>query len=320
MRFEVIGSGAMGLLFATRLSSAGYNVHLWTSSTEKTELLRQQGVTAYRTTGEAETVLNITSSEMLTDWNSSEANHYKKEKMPCYVVLAVKQAHISDELLTKLTQRLTEDRYDALIALQNGYGHIEKLSQHIRIPLITAVTSEASKTVDRRSIVHTGRGETWIGDELGRDNGCLHQKNIEKSLQKAGFTVFMSKNIKEQVYRKLISNAVINPLTALFNVANGELPQSKQRRKLMEAVFLESKHILMVEEPELANCNFDDIVQLCIATATNTSSMRADLLRGAETEVAYINGAISAIAARHQLPASLNESIVHMIEALHPDH
>ena len=87
----------------------------------------------------------------------------------------------------------------------------------------------------------------------------------------------------------------------------------------MEQLFIESKQILMAEEPKLANATFEDILQLCHATANNTSSMRADVLSGAVTEIAYINGAITALANKHQRNAPLNQSMVHMIEALHPD-
>lgn len=327
MQFEIIGTGAIGLLFAARLKAAGFRVRLWTRTVEKAKRIMESGITYYSPTGEKQIICGIPCSILTDNFShatmSSESEtslHTQRiaEDKQTYLLLTVKQTHINESLLTKLRSLTSQSHYDAVVALQNGYGHIEKLSQYISLPLLTAVTREASKRLDDSSLAHTGQGVTWIGDELERDRDATHQKNIESAMQKAGFGVFMSKNIREHVFRKLISNAVINPLTALFNVKNGDLPENRQWLTLMEALFNESKMILMIEEPALAKSSFNEIVELCHATASNTSSMRADLLNGVETEVLYINGAISAIAKQHQLSAKLNESIVHMIEALHP--
>src|SRR5690606_5525408 len=97
------------------------------------------------------------------------------------------------------------------------------------------------------------------------------------ALEKAGFAAFVSKNIKEQVLLQFLRNAVINPLTALFDVPNGQLPLSQQRLALMEKLFIETKNILSTEEPSVARCTFDEVLALCHATAPNTSSMRADV-------------------------------------------
>jgi len=330
MQFEIIGTGAIGLLFAAKLKVAGYAVRLWATSTERSILFCERGITYYSPAGEVQSVTGLTSLALsqhvenelaITDSSPYiQAREGVEDSSLKYILLAVKQSHLDEALLLDISKLVTSrSSYSAVIAIQNGCGHIDRLAQHINIPIITAVTSEASKRIETAAISHTGQGETWIGDELGRDNGSVQQKNIENALQKAGFKVFMSKNIKERVYRKLISNAVVNPLTALFDVTNGDLPNTKSRLKLMESLFLESKRILMAEEPALASSSFNDILSLCRATASNTSSMRADLLAGVKTEIAYINGAIVAIAARHQMSAPLNESIVHMIEALHPD-
>lgn len=316
MRIEIIGTGSIGLLFAVKLQLAGYDVRLWTRSAEQAQLLERQGVTFHSLQGAVQHGIKLRSCAIST----LAAEIVDEERhSPCYAILAVKQSHLQEELLQQLAQLASIRSYNAIVALQNGCGHIEKLAAYMKLPILTAVTSEAAKRLERSVIAHTGQGETWIGDELARDIGAVHQKNIEKMLEKAGFTAFMSKIIKEQVYRKLIRNAVINPLTALFDVTNGELPQLPLRRKLMEQLFNETKQILLAEEPNMMTSSFDDILQLCEATASNTSSMRADLLAGAATEVTYINGAVAHIAARYRIPAPLNESIVHMIEALHPE-
>lgn len=317
MKFDIVGTGSIGLLFAVKLLLANYDVQLWSRTEEQAKLLEEQGIVFQSLGGGSKSLLKLTCKAIGSE--AAEKDELREAADSRYMMLAVKQHHLNEHLLHELDKLARSGRYEAVIAMQNGVGHIAKLGSFLQMPVLTAVTSEAAKRLDQAIIAHAGQGKTWIGDELGRDRDNKHQKNIEEALQKAGFTAFMSKNIKEQVYYKLIGNAVINPLTALFNVSNGELPQSTTRRRLMEKLFAETKQVLLIEEPTIAAYRFEHILQLCSATADNTSSMRADILRGAETEVAYINGAVSAIAARHKLQAPLNESLVHMIEALHPD-
>jgi 2-dehydropantoate 2-reductase len=52
------------------------------------------------------------------------------------------------------------------------------------------------------------------------------------------------------------------------------------------------------------------------ATATNRSSMLQDLLRGAPTEIAAINGAIVREGALLDLPTPINTTLSRLIEAI----
>lgn len=317
MRFEVIGTGSIGLLLAARLLQAQFSVQLWTRTKETAAFINEQGITLHELGSKQAAKLYCACN---TIGQSSSVEHSASMKdEETYAIVAVKQTHINETFIEQLQQLAALRGYQAVIAIQNGVGHIESLAKALECPVITAVTSEGAKRIEKNEVAHTGSGQTTLGEELGRDIGQIFQKKLENALQMAGFSAFVSKNIKEQVYRKLIINSIINPLTALFNVANGDLPKSEQRLMLMKQLFAETKDILLVEEKTLESCQFDEVLQVCQATASNTSSMRADVLSGEMTEIACINGAVARIAARCNKQAPLNESMVHIIEALHPE-
>jgi len=315
MRFEVIGTGSIGLLLAARLQQAHFSVQLWTRTNETAALINEQGITLYELDGGHESKLFLPCST-IGQYSSVEQSVSTEET---YAIVAVKQTHINETFIEQVNKLSALRGYQAIIAIQNGVGHIDSLAKALECPIITAVTSEGAKRAKKNEVIHTGKGNTALGEELGRDKGQIFQKKLMNALQLAGFSAFVSKNIKEQVYRKLIINSVINPLTALFDIANGELPQSELRLMLMKQLFEETKSILLAEERTLQSCQLDEVIQVCHATAGNTSSMRSDVLRKEMTEIACINGAVVRIAARSNKKAPLNESIVHIIEALHPE-
>lgn len=315
MRFEVIGTGSIGLLLAARLLQAQYSVQLWSRTNEAAALINETGIAYQELGSEKATRLYCTCNTI----GHSDASDHDISIDETYAILAVKQSHMSEALVRQLQELVALKGYQAVVAMQNGVGHIELLAEALECPIITAVTSEGAKRIGKNEVVHTGSGKTALGEELGRDPGRIFQKKLENALQMAGFAAFVSKNIKEQVYRKLIINSVINPLTALFNVSNGDLPQSEQRLMLMKQLFTETKVILLEEDQTLDSCQFDEVLQVCRSTASNTSSMRADVLSRNMTEIACINGAVVRIAAHNNKKAPLNESMVHIIEALHPE-
>lgn len=100
---------------------------------------------------------------------------------------------------------------------------------------------------------------------------------------------------------KLVANAVINPLTAIFRVPNGELLDpllSPLRQALVEeasAAILAHLSTLGTLDAETAErfsvTRLGEMVErVCVATKGNRSSMLQDVEAGRGTEVGYING------------------------------
>src|SRR5690606_69523 len=87
---------------------------------------------------------------------------------------------------------------------------------------------------------------------------------------------------------KLVANAVINPLTAIFQVTNGTLLTNDYLFKLMRNLFHETVRVLELEEQKL----WDYVVTICKQTAKNQSSMLRDIQAKRRTEIDAISGYI----------------------------
>lgn len=130
--------------------------------------------------------------------------------------------------------------------------------------------------------------------------------------------------LREQLL-KLAANCVLNPLTALLDVRNGDIKDSRDLGPLHCRLL---KEISMVYEklPELQSfprdlAHFpvqlleDALLETINKTAQNSSSMREDIRKGRETEIEYINGWIVRRGRDLGIDCVVNESMTQLVLA-----
>ena len=92
-------------------------------------------------------------------------------------------------------------------------------------------------------------------------------------------------DVLPSLLEKTAINAVINPLTAIHKISNGEL-LSKAMEGLRIGVTSEVQSLLNAAgEHNIASRLPSRVEQICRLTSTNQSSMRVDLERGRKTEI-----------------------------------
>lgn len=314
MRVCMIGAGSLGLLFAGKCSRTQGEIQLVTHSYKQSELLSHHGLQLLE--GNQRHISHL--KYVSFDENDTGKQKRKVDLNIDWVFLFVKQQHINQALIQYLQD--WTDRGIPILCFQNGIGHIEKLSQYIPENLIfTAVTTEAAFKESPYQVKHTGEGETWIGHEdpnysLSR----IQENNLVNYLKNAGITVNSSKNIKSIVWKKLLINAVINPLTAILKVRNGELIASPHWKQLMRTLYEEGRNVAISLRIDLSDQLWEELVKVCEATAMNTSSMLRDTLEDKATEVDWINGAIIRIAEQRQLTVPTHQAIYRIIKGIEP--
>lgn len=132
-------------------------------------------------------------------------------------------------------------------------------------------------------------------------------EKLAELLRAAGFDARVDPQIAQARMRKLIVNACINPLTALYRIPNGRVCEPPHVEHL-RALAVEAVLVLSVEELEMSD---DEAVELVMgvarATARNRSSMLQDVEAGRPTEMEFITGAILGMAAFHGLSVPTHE-------------
>ncbi|WP_027088335.1 ketopantoate reductase family protein [Cohnella panacarvi] len=291
----IVGGGSLGLLLAGKLAAAGSEVTVVTRSSEQARKLSEDGITIEDVATGAP---NVTAKVRAASWEGAPV-------ADGLTILTVKQTALTPEFVVRLAAIVPSGGEVALF--QNGIGHAEKL--RAALPdrkIMLAVTTEGAKRDGPTTVRHTGRGDTRIGE-----SGLL-----ERSLVQAGFSVILSNKLESDVMRKLLVNAVINPLTALLRIRNGQLPTSRERLELMRSLFDETFEIVQARGfAEERETMWQAVLAVCENTKHNESSMLQDVAAGRETEIEAINGSVCRLAAEQGRKVPWNEAVTALVKA-----
>ncbi|KAK4135802.1 2-dehydropantoate 2-reductase [Trichocladium antarcticum] len=244
-----------------------------------------------------------------------------------YLIVATK-AYMTTSALQLVKHRL--DANSSILFLQNGLGPMDEASAEIfpdpasRPAYWAGICSAGVYSTAPFTIVHAGRGPLMVGRITGKErppaspqNGMIHLLSQIGVLET---TVLTSSEISESQLQKLVVNAVINPLTAVFRCQNGELLHSPTKLALMKLLVNETgpivRALLQTPSDSFSDQSLVDLV-LAVAqkTGANTSSMLQDVQADRRTEIDYINGYLVAQGTRLGLPATCNTAMVRLVKA-----
>jgi 2-dehydropantoate 2-reductase len=297
----LIGAGSLGLLFAGRLASVSANVAVLAHRSAQAELLHKEGVTVEDEFGSHPSVLTPEGLIGPPDW----------------ILLMVKQKDITAALMQSLRDKSGE--HTQVLCFQNGIGHVERLSTAVPLSRIwLAVTTEAAKKQSDTRVLHTGRGLTSIGPAQPEPEKAAQesQKKLVAALRHAGFACNLSNNMDRIIWNKLLINSVINPLTALLRVCNGQLLSTSYALALMRSLYAEGVTVAEALGIQVADDLWDQLLDVCAKTADNRSSMLQDVEAGRQTEVDWINGSLVQLAAQRGMALPVQQALYQMIKAL----
>ncbi|MFC7681540.1 ketopantoate reductase family protein [Paenibacillus sp. GCM10028914] len=319
MNIHIVGAGSLGLLYGGRLAASASNVTFWCRSEEQAEQLRSKGITIKYKEEVTHIPHDLFQAEPISRFHDMGGPGEDD-----YIFLMVKQTGIERAVEDLLIPYSSEQR--RLICFQNGTGHMEQIQSLLPNWLLyAAVTTEGAKRSGATEVIHAGDGSTWIGQvgkvrfKAAKDNSQREdaEKELALTLKTAGFEVFLSKELDGMIYRKLLMNAVINPLTALWRIPNGELLVSEDRVSLMRELYEEGIKVYTACDIPWEKDLWEQIVQVCRSTSGNTSSMLKDVQEGRKTEVSSINGSIVRMGERMGVPTPVHRLIWRLIEGIH---
>ena len=137
---------------------------------------------------------------------------------------------------------------------------------------------------------------------------------IADVLNAAGLDCRISGNIATDVWRKLVFNCVVNPITAITGREVGQIvdPVLNRLKELVidECVAVAAAEGIWLEQNLMAEIN------AAYAGSRNIVSMQQDLLRGRTTEIDYLNGAVVALGAKNGLPCPVNDGLTRIIKGM----
>lgn len=198
--------------------------------------------------------------------------------------------------------------------LQNGLGNHEILVEALGEERVgQGVTALGGTLLGPGRVRHAGMGPTVLAAAPDRQRA----EALATLLARAGLPASVSNDVEALVWGKLVVNAGINALSALLRVPNGTLAETPAACELLTVAVREAAAVAVARGVTLPYPDpVAHVLAVARATAANRSSTLQDVLRGAPTEIAAINGAVAREGARLGVPTPTNALLASLIAAL----
>jgi len=222
------------------------------------------------------------------------------------LIFLTTKAYDSEKAIREVRRLLRKDT--VILVLQNGLGNEEVVRR------VVGGEAEVLRGVTRMSAEFFKPGEVryWKGETAIAHDAAAEK--VAQTLSASMLKTSLSKNIKHQVWSKVVVNSVVNPLTAIFRVRNREIgtqPLASVRHHIVRECIQVGK-----AEGIAFPRGLEQRIDREILAYTNFSSMCQDILKRKKTEIDFLNGRIVELGRKHGVPAPVNETLVNLIKFL----
>jgi 2-dehydropantoate 2-reductase len=298
MRIVVLGTGALGSLFAARLARAGQR-HVTFAGTWREAL-------------DAVAARGLLVEENGRAWSVPLATAHRNDSLgPADVVLVLVKSARTAAVARDASVALAAD--GLAVTLQNGLGNREVLAAAAGADRVALGVVTLGATLLGPGHVRAVPGDVVLGAEPPTR---ARLERLAALLARAGFPATVEATIDRVVWRKLAVNCAINPLTALRHVPNGGLLAQPETVETMCRAAREVGSVAAALGIDLGLDPADLAQQVARTTATNRSSMFQDVERAIPTEIEALCGAVVREGERLGVPTPVNARLWREVRAL----
>lgn len=299
VKIIVVGSGAMGSLYAGLFAEAGYSVaavDVWAEhiSTIVKSGLRLEGASGDRV------VKGIRAVQTVEEAGPGDL-----------YVIATKADGVGDAA-AGIARVMTSN--SLVLTIQNGLGADERIAEHMPTDNVLLGVAEGFGASIKAAghIHHNAMRLIRIGELNGGETARL--KWVETVWKRAGISTQAFADIHQLVWEKFICNVMCSAPCTAFECNIGELFADPERRKVALGCMLEAYHVGLAKG---INFSFDDAVAYGTKFAAlmphANPSMRLDHFAGKKSEIDAINGMVPVLGATMGIATPYNDTLVALV-------
>ncbi len=290
MKILVLGAGAIGSFYGTKLSKLN-DVALVARQKHAGEI-NKNGLKVIGLEDNTYTVKAITKIEKIED-NT--------------LILLTTKVYDSEKAISDIKDLIKKDTI--ILCLQNGLYSEDIVKKIVKDKclVLRGITNYGVVFFEPGIIENNNDGATSI-------EKSDVSKDLADNFDKCELNCHVSENINQEVWKKLILNCVLNPITTILRIKNGEMV-NENLNPLKKLVIDEC---LKVAEKE--NVKFDiDFVKMInkrVKGSKNISSMQQDIIKGKKTEIDYLNGAVVELGKKYGIKCPVNEGLIMIVRGM----
>ena len=289
MDIIILGAGAIGSLYGAKLSKLN-NVIL-IARKEHADKINSYGL---KITGLEEGIFKIKADTKIN-----------KIKGNTLIILATK-VYSNEKSIKDIKNKLRKDTI--ILCLQNGL-YSENIAKKIagkKCPVLRGITNFGATFLEPGVAGYKGYGYTAI-------EKSSKSEDIAFNFSKCGLNAYVSKDIKHDMWKKVIFNCILNPVTAILKIKNGGITNEK----LDPLKRLIADECAKVAGKDGVKFNFDfvEAINKEFKGSQNISSMQQDLIKGKKTEIDCLNGAVAKLGEKYGIGCPVNEALNAIIKS-----
>jgi 2-dehydropantoate 2-reductase len=295
VKITVVGTGAMGSVYAALLGKAGHEVWAIDTWPEHIDAIAASG-------------LSVSGASGTYVVDNLHLGRAPRDAGPSDVWIIATKASAVDEVAAAIAPLLEPD--SIVMAFQNGLGAGERVAQQIAPDHILIGIAEGfgSSNPEPGHVHHEGMRMIRIGEMHG---GMTERvQRIEQAWREAGFNVRAFDDVALMIWEKFLCNVTLSAPCAAFDVTVGELMSDSGAWKVALGCTTEAYRLGVAKGVRFS---FDDPLQYVTefaATIPNTSpSMRLDHLARRPSEVDVINGMVVTLSHELGFEVPYNETL-----------
>lgn len=283
MKYAIIGAGANGMLPAYLLKKAGHDVQVVTEHEEQAASINEQGIIHGK---DRQYVKAYTDIEQIDP--------------DAFILLAVKYEDLQP-ILRLLKIRCPSNR---IVFLQQGMLFLEKARTLSHRHIAAAVLETDCVKLSNTEISFNKTAHVTYGLVKG------HMEEFQPLLESSAWQTNWVETIEEQLFESLLFSSLIDPLTALMKIRNGELITNPHAYELFRNLYNE----LYLAFPEIESLQpIEKVAAFCAAEPERASAMLTDRLAGDPMEV---EGLMLYVLNRSKLELPLFKAFYHLLKTV----
>ena len=304
MKVAIVGTGAMGSVYAALFASAGHEVWAIDAWKEHVAAMREKGLRLEGASGDRTVKVNATTDT--------------KDAGPCdLVILATKAMHV-ESAAKSIPTLLKSDT--PVLSIQNGLGGPDTAASVLgkEKVMVGVVGGFGASMKGPGHAHHNGMELVRLGEYGGLSGGGItpRLRKVEDAWKSAGFKVKLFDDIDQLIWEKLLCNCAYSGPCGVAEVTVGEVMSDPDLAKISAACASEGFSVARKKGVKLG---FDDPVAYVRDFGSKIPNARPsvllDLLAKRKSEIDVINGSIPRVAREVGMTAPVNEAITALVKA-----
>ena len=300
MKIAVVGTGAMGSVYAGLLAAAGNEVWAIDTWREHIDAIRTRGLRVEGASGDRTVRLDATADA--------------SEPGPCDLVIIATKADGVESAAASIEPLLGSDTL--VLTIQNGLGAAERICRHLPPDnVLLGVAGGFGASIRGPGHAHHNGMELIRLGELG--GGITERlERIGRVWRDAGFNVRCFDDINQLVWEKFVCNVTFSGSCTIFERTIGGVLEDEQAWKVASNCAAEAYAAGVAKGVRFS---FDDPVthvrQFGAKIPNSRPSMLQDYLAKRASEIDSINGMVPVVAREVGTAAPYNEVVTAIVKA-----